>query len=309
MRGSSTIAPGASVKDVDPKASLFGQPRALVEAALAEREPVRCPLCDVDPKPFATDSTGFHLARCPRCRLEFQSPRPLFSALAERVYAHHYEDLSEAAAELTPEKRFLLARQLDGIESLRAGRGPLLDVGCGAGAFLRYARERGWSVAGTDIELSSAAQAAGFQLWQGQLSEIGFGEARFDALRFHHVLEHTQNPLTDLRRARSLLRAGGVLYLSVPNLAGLGPRLKSWQSRFGLKAHRWRHYAALHHLWYFTPGTLARVVERAGFRVLRWETPLPPRPQRSAWLTSIYRALLEKPRWGSILDLYARKPG
>ncbi|MFQ5777936.1 MAG: class I SAM-dependent methyltransferase [Terriglobia bacterium] len=287
-------------------ASLFGRPRAEVESALGEREPVRCPLCDCEPRPFGADPQGFQLARCPRCRLEFLSPRPIFSLLAERVYARHYDDLGDAAGRLTPEKHARFSRQLDRLEHFLRGRRTLLDVGCGAGAFLRYASERGWRAAGTDIQLSAAAQASGAPLWSGQLSAIGFGAHRFDAVRFHHALEHTQNPLTDLQCARRLLRSGGVLYLSVPNLAGLSPRLKSWQSRWGLKARRWRHYAALHHLWFFTPETLRRVAERAGFTVLAWETPLPPRSGRPAALTALYRWLLEKPRWGSILDLYAR---
>lgn len=287
-------------------ASLFGRPRAEVESALAEREPVRCPLCDCEPRPFARDPQGFQLARCPRCRLEFLSPRPILSLLAERVYARHYDDLADAAGRLTPEKKAHFARQLHRIEHFLGRRGTLLDVGCGAGAFLRYASERGWSAAGTDIQLSAAAQTSGARLWSGQLSAIDFGAERFDAVRFHHVLEHTQNPLTDLRCARRLLRPGGVLYLSVPNLAGLSPRLKSWQSRWGLKGRRWRHYAALHHLWFFTPETLRQMAERAGFTVLARETRLSPRPGRPAALTAFYRWLLEKPHWGSILDLYGR---
>lgn len=304
--------------------TLWGRPRAEVEAALAAREPVRCPLCDVEPVRFATDFQGFHLARCPRCGLEFQSPRPPFAKLAEWVYEREYGDLAEAAGELTPEKQAQFARELERIEALRgrlprrgsprlrsgqAGQGgSLLDVGCGAGAFLRAAAARGWQAAGTDIVLSASARASGARLWPGRLKEIDFGGARFDAVRFHQVLEHTENPLTELARARQLLAPGGVLYVSVPNLGGVSPRLKSWQSRLGLKRNRWRHYAALHHLWYFTPRTLARVVARAGFEVRRWETPMPVRAGRPAWLTALYRALLEGPRSASILDLYAVAP-
>jgi len=285
---------------------LFGRPRAEVEAALPEREPVRCPLCRRGPQPFAVDFQGFQLVRCPECVLEFLSPRPVFTQLSEQVYAREYGDLSDAAGELTPEKRASFAHQLDRLEAGLGRRGALLDVGCGAGAFLRFARERGWTAAGADIMLSPAAQASGARLWAGQLGAIDFGGAHFDAVRFHHVLEHTQDPLADLRRARALLGSGGVLYVSVPNLGGVSPRLKSIQSLLGLKSHRWRHYAALHHLWYFTPATLGRLVEAAGFRMLDWETPLPYRAHRPVWLATLYRWILEKPRWGSILDLYAQ---
>jgi len=288
-----------------PAPELFGRPRAEVEAALGEREPVRCPLCELEPVRFATDPQGFHLARCAGCRLEFQSPRPPLARLVEVVYGHEYGDLAEAAGELTAEKRAAFERQLDRLEEIAGGRGALLDVGCGAGAFLRAAAERGWQAAGTDVVLSAAARKTGARLWEGRLGEIDFGGARFRAVRFHHVLEHTEDPLAELVRARAVVEPGGALYVSVPNLAGLSPRLKSWQSRWGLKANRWRHYAALHHLWYFTPATLTRLIERAGFRVRHWETPVPVRAGRPGWMTALLRALLEGPRWGSILDVYA----
>ncbi|MBI2956344.1 MAG: class I SAM-dependent methyltransferase [Acidobacteria bacterium] len=294
-------APDSTAKD-----SLFGRPRQVIEAELPEREPVRCPLCDLDPAPFARDPQGFTLARCPGCHLEFLSPRPPFARLAERVYAHTYEDLSLAASQPTPEKKVQFERQLNLLERYLGRRGALLDVGCGAGAFLRLAAARGWQAAGTDIHLSEGARTSGARLWAGRLAAIDFGTERFDAVRFHHVLEHTENPLAELGRARALLRPNGLLYVSVPNLAGLSPRLKSWQSRWGMKRHPWRHYAALHHLWFFTPATLGRLVERAGFELLHWETPLRPKPGWPPWLTAAYRWLLEKPRRGSILDLYAR---
>ena len=123
-------------------APLFGRPRAEVEQALTEREPVRCPLCEIEPVRFATDHQGFHLARCPRCGLEFQSPRPPFAKLAEWVYEREYGDLADAAGELTPEKQARFGRQLERIEALTGKRGALLDVGCGAGAFLRAAAAR-----------------------------------------------------------------------------------------------------------------------------------------------------------------------
>ncbi len=286
-------------------ASLFGQPRNVIEAELAEREPVRCPLCDTDPEPFGVDPQGFQLARCPRCGLEFVSPRPVLRLLAERVYARDYHH-QRADFELTAENRALFGRQLDHLEQLLGRTGRVLDVGCGGGAFLRAAQQRGWEAAGTDIELETEAKSSGARLWAGTLESIDFGGEQFDALRFHHVLEHTANPLAELGSARGLLRPQGVLYLSVPNLAGLSPRLKNWQSRLGLKARPWRHYAALHHLWFFTPETLRRVVERAGFDVVRWETPVPAKAAQPAWVNSFVRAALETPRWGSILDFYCR---
>ncbi len=285
--------------------SLFGRPRAAVDAALPAREPVACPLCRRPPRPFAVDFQGFRLARCSGCGLEFQDPRPVFDELAAAVYGASYHPDAHRAVDAARRRHYL--RQLAGLRRhLPAGRRKLLDVGCGPGAFLRFAGRRGWRVEGTDIRLTDAARRSGARLWEGQLPCIRFDGARFDGVRFNHVLEHTQDPLAELRRAREIVSDGGALLVGVPNLAGLSLRLKSWQSRCRLKRKGWKHYGALHHLWFFTPATLARVVAAAGFEVTRCETPVIERPGRSPWVSALIRAPLEAARAGGIVDLYAR---
>jgi len=288
-----------------PASSLFGRPRAEVEAALPEREPVTCPLCGHQPRRFATDFQGLALARCGTCGLEFQSPRPVFEQLATAVYGASYHRADEATVDATRAGEF--GRQLDTLERLLPrDRRRLLDVGCGAGAFLRFAASRGWHLEGTDVLVTEWARDAGVRLWEGHLPAIDFGASRFDVVRFNHVLEHTVNPLVELQCARRWLSPGGVLLVGVPNLAGLSTQLKSWQSRLRLKSKPWRHYAALHHFWFFAPQTLIRLVEAAGFHTVYWETPVHEHPGRPRWLTAGYRAVLTTVRRGSLLDLYAR---
>ncbi len=285
--------------------SLFGRPRAEIEAVLPDREPVVCPLCGREPRRFGVDFQGLHLARCGACGIEFQHPRPVFEQLAAAVYTDDYHPEGHAAVDRFRERTF--ARQMDRLERYVSRRpAALLDVGCGAGAFLGYARTRGWAVAGTDIHVTENARRHGSRFWEGQLPDIDFDDARFDAVRLNHVLEHTQDPLRELRQARRVLSDDGVLLIGVPNVAGLSIRLKSLQSRLGLKRRRWKHYGALHHLWFFTPQTLAALVEAAGFAVTHWETPAEDRPGRSGWTRALVRWPLETARLGGILDLYAR---
>ena len=285
--------------------SLFGRPRVEVEAALPDRVPVDCPLCGRPPRPFGVDFQGLHLARCGGCGLEFQHPRPVFEQLAAAVYTADYHPRGHEA--MNGGRRRTFARQMERLERfVRRRPAAVLDVGCGAGAFLGHAGERGWVTAGTDINVTAHARRHGARLWEGELPDIDFNGARFDAVRLNHVLEHTRHPLQELRRARRIVADDGVLLVGVPNIAGLSIRLKSWQSRLGLKRRRWKHYGALHHLWFFTPATLAALVEAAGFTVAHWETPAEDRPGRSGWLSGLVRGPLEAARMGGILDLYAR---
>jgi len=291
----------------DAPRKLFGSSNEAVRSALNQFEEVACPLCCVTPVRFAVDYQGFQLCRCPTCDLQFLSPRPTVEQLTENVYNETYFSESESANELAAADRYQFGRQLGNFEKFLAGRGTILDVGCGDGSFLRYAQSEGWRVAGTDIRLAAGARAMSCPLWEGQLQEIDFGGRRFDVVRFNQVLEHTQNPLLELARSRELLNAGGIVFVSVPNIAGLSPRLKSAQSRFHLKRKRWRHYAALHHLWFFSTDTLQRLVEHAGLRVLHWETPVLKKSGQSSFIERLYRKFLEGSRTASILDFYCQR--
>jgi 2-polyprenyl-3-methyl-5-hydroxy-6-metoxy-1,4-benzoquinol methylase len=284
--------------------SYFGKPRSVISAELTPTEKVVCPLCQLAPQPFAVDYQGFQLVHCENCGLQFVSPRLSFEQLANKVYTETYFETPGDATAENEADNYQIARQLSNYERLLGRRGRVLDIGCGNGAFLQYAQKQGWEIFGTDIRLSNAARELSCPLWEGRLEEINFGNERFDVVRFNHVLEHTQNPLEELRLSRDLLRPNGIIHISVPNIAGLSPRLKSLQSRLRLKRHRWRHYAAMHHLFFWSPKTLRAFTEGAGLKLLLWETPVPRKAHQHGLTEKLYRLLLESSRSASILDFY-----
>lgn len=288
----------------DTRTNYFDKTGTVRSGELEPTEQVDCPLCHIAPEPFAVDDHGFNLCQCPRCGLQFVTPRLDFEQLADKVYTNHYFYPREENGKLNPAERHLYSQQLSNFERLLGRKGRVLDIGCGNGSFLSFAEKHGWEIAGVDIKLSADARRLTCPLWEGRLQDIDFGGERFDVVRLNHVLEHTQNPVEELGIIRGLLKQGGLVYLSVPNIAGISARLKNAQSRLGLKGRPWRHYAAMHHLFFFTPDTLKAVAEGAGLRVLEWETPVLKKDGQSAVLESIYRLIYETMRTGSILDLY-----
>ena len=274
----------------------FGKEQAVSSGELNPSEEVDCPLCERTPVRFAVDYQGFQLCRCPGCGLQFQSPRLSFEELAEKVYTEDYCPGHEESANETA-----YARQLLNFERLIGKKGSVLDVGCGNGSFLRFAKRHGWETFGADIRLSPETRDLTCPLWEGRLTDIDFGGSRFDVIRFNHVIEHLQNPLIELERCRELLNDGGLVFVGVPNLGGISPRIKNLQSRLGLKQKRWRHYAATHHLFFFTPKTLRMMIERAGFAVRFWETPV---DKDYGFGGGLYRRIVEGSRTGSIIDFY-----
>src|SRR5918911_551009 len=138
----------------DAPRKLFGSSQRAVRAALNQFEEVACPLCHVPPVRFAVDYLGFQLRACPKCGLQFLSPRPVLEQLNESIYNETYFSESEATDELSISDRYQFDRQLKNFEKFLGRRGKLLDVGCGDCSFLSYAQDAGWEVAGTDISLA-----------------------------------------------------------------------------------------------------------------------------------------------------------
>ncbi len=159
-----------------------------------------------------------------------------------------------------------------------APHGRLLDVGCGSGRFLAAMRRAGWQVWG--IEPDPQAAAAALERYGIEVGAAGIEQARlpagsFDAVVLSHVIEHVADPLALLSACRGVLRPGGVLALSTPNVASRGHR------RFG---PQWLHLDVPRHLLLFSQASLAALLERAGFE--RPTVVSAAKSAASTWLSS-----------------------
>ena len=229
-----------------------------------------CELCGADAPRHVRTEHGFDICRCRRCGLLYVNPRPLRAMDGDVMW---YEDESGADWSLA-QYDHLYAWQARELDRFAPRRGRLLDVGCGFGFFLDQARRAGWEVSGIDVSGVATAYAR---------DHLGLGDIRteelrpetypagsFDAATMWNLLEHLDHPLATLRQVAGTLAPGGVLGLRVPNMT------------FWNLMHRVRPLVALvghgdfpclaapppGHLYGFTPRTLARILERAGFDVL-----------------------------------------
>ena len=145
----------------------FGRKNAVTSGELIADEVVVCPLCSTSPRPFAVDYQGFRLCRCDGCSLEFVTPRLRFEELADKVYSDNYFPVRDGSSSRSAESTHYFGRQLSNFERLLGGRGKILDIGCGNGAFLDFAREIGWDISGVDIKLSPYARGIGLSTLGG----------------------------------------------------------------------------------------------------------------------------------------------
>lgn len=250
------------------------------------------------------------VVQCSSCGLQFAATFPDLDAVGQEIYGSEY--FARALREQDARRR-IFAQLLDDLESaLPKNETPrrLLDIGAGEGALLAVATERGWHAEGIDVAtemVHHVRDTLGLPMQLGTLEQATLAPRSFDAIVMNHVLEHVCDPGSTLRRVASLLVPGGVVRIEVPNVASLSSRLKSAQSRLGLKRHPWKHYSVEHHFWFFTPTTLRTTIARTGLEVLRLATPA------RQWGASPLSRLVANPihdrfGWGKHIVAHVRRP-
>lgn len=208
------------------------------------------------------ESRGFHVVRCDRCGLVATHPAPAIEQIPAFYGADYYGTENAKFGPLT--ELFVLVFRLARLRALRllgVERGAVLDVGCGRGLFVRVMQRAGYEAWATELSEESAAAArrlVGDRVRVGPLELCGFVDRQFDAITAWQVFEHLPDPAATLRECRRLLRPGGALLLSMPNI-------ESWQARWA--GATWFHLDVPRHLFHYGPATIRTLLEAHGFRV------------------------------------------
>ena len=154
--------------------------------------------------------------------------------------------------------------------------GRVLDVGCGEGFAARDLVEYGFQVCGIDknpVALEKAARYYYQTILADIESEAPVPGGQFDVVLFADVLEHLTKPSTVFEHFTALLAPGGLVVVSVPNVAHWYMRLSLLFGRF---EYTQRGILDRTHLRFFTRRSASRFLEEAGFRIEDLEaTPLP----------------------------------
>jgi 2-polyprenyl-3-methyl-5-hydroxy-6-metoxy-1,4-benzoquinol methylase len=188
-------------------------------------------------------------------------------AFAERRFAHAWQPSHFDRSRIRRLRQLLARRPV----------GRLLDVGCYDGQLLMHAVEPRLDelLVGCDIAQPAlqAAQARAIATIRTQLeaSHLPFADGAFSTVLAAEVIEHVFDTQVFVDELARLLRPGGWLVLTTPNLVALSGRV---QLVLGRSPHNVEFDASPQtsgHIRYFTFATLELLERRAGLRPLgRW---------------------------------------
>ncbi|HVT96787.1 MAG TPA: class I SAM-dependent methyltransferase, partial [Acidobacteriaceae bacterium] len=146
-------------------------------------------------------------------------------------------------------------------------RGAVLDIGCSSGGFLTHLKDRGWELAGIELNPEAAERArqnTGGQIMTGDIDSVEFPPGSFDVITCYDVLEHLYEPRMVFQKVARWLKPGGIFYIFVPNVL-------SWEAR--MFQSFWYPLDLPRHLHFFSPASLTALSGSAGLRIVHVTTP------------------------------------
>lgn len=208
--------------------------------------------------------------KCLSCGLIRQDPLPT----PEQVSSFYPENYSVGGLSKTSCYRHKKTTRgepnlsrLTALNSIASQPGSLLDIGCGSGGFMAFARDNGWQVSGLDPLPENATAAKTF--YDIKTVSTGFWpddapEGMFDAITMFHLLEHLLDPLDGLIKAAEHLK--GCMIMETPNIRSVPARI------FG---SRCTIFDAPRHIHLFSAETLSMLLERASLKLVALHTVSP----------------------------------
>lgn len=263
-------------------------------------------------------------ARCQECGTLFQHPMPTESDLAA-FYPDDYHSMTAQGAV----ERLRHDVRLRRLRGLASGDGPVLDFGCGNGAFLRHAASQQPEREYYGFEIAASSEVVSFDggsvtIVRGDLDALVSVVPPLGVITMNHVIEHLPDPASVVGLLADMLRPGGLLEGQTPAADSLEHRV------FGT---RWSGYHSPRHTVVFSRRALVTVLTRAGMADVTVKAAFNPagiavslasmaqrgtggrvRRQGAVWLGCLAMATLLAPvdllfDAPGIVDFSARAPG
>ena len=220
-----------------------------------------CPACGHGKASWFGTCGDYTLYRCKVCALIFVAPMP-----SADVLCTYYESSKDVVAyeddETTPRVQAMVR---EACALLGDVRGKALDIGCGDGEFLAFARDAGFDVLGIEGDGARVARCReqGLAVCQGFFPEVDVGDDKFSLVWVSHVLEHVPDPRAFMRAVTRVLVPGGVVCVRLPNAASPAFRVCGVHHNTVIPPE---------HLTWWTPGALCGCMESVGLEVLQCTT-------------------------------------
>jgi len=232
---------------------------------------VSCPICGAEQTQEYAVIDTFEVDLC-QCGFLFVNPRPPKEKLSEFYASGESNQLWHLLTEKTAAKRKEMFRHnripvfrriVESLGNMKDDAIRMADVGCGTGPWMEVVREEfpDIELLGIDpgTEAEKACIAKGLKIHKDNLECCcKVLEGRFDIVTCFSLLEHTVDPSDFVRLCNKLLKRGGKVFFTVPNV---------WGFDFASLPVKHRDWAIPQHINFFSPPILKGLFCNNGFSV------------------------------------------
>lgn len=235
-------------------------------ARIKSREDFRCALCKrSEGRVLLTWEAGYEVLECAFCgfstanfgignpqdHVRVSYDNDVYYEKFLREIVEHYDYRKDTMGK----ERFQYSVTRLGLDESTAS---VLDLGCGAGWFLSYLRERGVKARGLEVNPMAVRFCEGRSLDVSDSPLKKEPDGNYDVITMFDVLEHLDDPIDVLATARRKLRPGGFVVGYTPNIHSIA---------YELMGSKQNTLLPFEHVGFFSPRSFAHLAAETGFEV------------------------------------------
>jgi 2-polyprenyl-3-methyl-5-hydroxy-6-metoxy-1,4-benzoquinol methylase len=238
---------------------------------------IPCNVCDSSDSENLYEIAGYSIVKCKKCDLVFVSNQPTSEELKkfynERFHSEEWYNKFPQLGNFnyfskTNREKEGFASYINDIKKYKS-TGKIIDIGCGDGWLLKHAMDFGFDVYGVEPSINAFKEAKkrlDENIFNSVLEDMCFDSNFFDIAISIGTIEHIKKPFLLLNEINRILKKDGLLVLQTPNIDSyLAKHQKA----------KWDQFTPPGHLYYFSPKTLKRLLEKAGFKILKFDMKIP----------------------------------
>ena len=243
----------------------------------------KCPWCNsennskfLELKDYFLTQENFEILECNDCKLLFTTPCPAPDKIGDYYKSEDYLSHNESKKGIVP-KIYNLVKKVNiknkfniTVNGQQTTDNSILDIGCGVGDFLNYAKEKGCNITGIEPSEDArkiAEEKLGTKIFSPEELQNIPNES-FDIVTMWHVLEHVADLKTEIDHLERIVKKNGRLVLALPNY-------KSFDAEY--YKDKWAAYDVPRHLNHFSSTSIKNIFDTTAFQLidikpLKWDS-------------------------------------
>ena len=223
-------------------------------------ESIKCIFCDTVSDQVVIQENGYNGLQCSSCSLIYINPRPKLEEIID-LYGH---DQAHASAE--SHISFSYAKTLYTKHTLKIikkyAKGALLEIGAGAGYFLKEAKRQNFDVYAIEfntIQSDYIINTHHIPCETNPLNVLTFQDKIFNVIYHCDVLSHFYNPIEEFKTIHAKLKADGYVVFETGNLGDVKKSYFKYYSKFQYPDH----------LFFFSEDNIIDLLDLTGFELVK----------------------------------------